>query len=156
MQYETLHREAIMQRNIRDMQPHPMWLFEENYMMLRKLFPDFTPGVWLLSAVGECNVINVSIERCGPYTSSVLLYVPIGDDEQLLRPLTFEVRVYNDARVAEAHAYQNCRNIPPTYAASSVKGFVRDERSQTNRFLHEVLRFFLERRYAISYLADAV
>lgn len=145
-----------MRRSVQELQPHPMWLFEENYLMLRKLFAEFEPGTWRLSSAAGGHPLTVDIEHCGPYTSSVMLRMPFGADKRVLRPLTFEVRIYMDARLAEASAYQECRHIPPAYAASAVQGFVRDERRQVNHLLHDVLRYCLDRGYAVSYLADAV
>lgn len=145
-----------MRYGARDIQPHPMWLFEENYMMLRKLLSGLEPGAWLLSSAIEDDKIDVLIDACGPYTVSVTLRVPLGADDRLLRPLLLKVHVYSDARLAEVRGYQECHHIPPAYAAAAARGFVRDERRQVNHFLYEVLRYCLDRGYAVSCLADAV
>lgn len=150
-----MHRRSSHQRA--DSQPHPLWLFEENYLHLRRLFPVFAPGTrYLLSAGSARNTIQVRVDECGRYTTTLTLTSPFEGNEQLLPPLVLQVRVYHDARLAEVIGYQDCRHIPPGYKASTANGFVRDERKQVNRLLHEVLAHCRRHGYLAEILSAEV
>lgn len=124
----------------RKLQPHPLWLFEENYLLLRRLLPRLRPGACFVLG-GANSALRVVVEEdTGPYTTHLTLTTPLGGDGQLPPPLRLKVRIYHDARLAEVTGYQDCANIPPRYAARMAEGFQRDERHQVNRLLHEVLQ----------------
>jgi hypothetical protein len=122
----------------REQQPHPLWLFEENYLLLRRLLPRLRPGACFVLGGGALRVVVE--EDTGPYTTHLTLSTPFGGEGQLPPPLRLRVRIYHDARLAEVIGYQDCVHIPPCYAARMAEGFQRDERRQVNRLLHEVLR----------------
>ena len=118
-----------MRSNSRDLQPHPMWLFEENYLMIRRLFAELRTGLrFVLSTACGRRALQVTVDDCS------------------------RLRVYHDARLVEVLGYQECMAIPPPYAAESSKGFVRDERKQVNRLLYEVLRHCLDHGYGVTTL----
>jgi uncharacterized protein YqiB (DUF1249 family) len=124
----------------RKLQPHPLWLFEENYLLLRRLLPRLRPGACFVLG-GDGGALRVVVEEdTGPYTTHITLTTPFAGDGQLPPPLRLKVRIYHDARLAEVTAYQDCAHIPPRYAARQAEGFQRDERSQVNRLLHDVLQ----------------
>jgi len=150
-----MHRSPAQKRA--DSQPHPLWLFEENYLQLRRLFPVFIPGKrYLLSSGSGRNAMQVRVDECGRYTTALTLTRPFEGDEQLLPPLVLQVRVYHDARLAEVTGYQECRNIPPSYKASTANGYLRDERKQVNRLLYEVLTYCRRHGYVVETLSDEV
>ena len=143
-----------MRSSGRDLQPHPMWLFEENYLMIRRLFAELRAGFgFVLSATCGRRALQVTVDECSRYTSTLTLTNPFAADERLLPPLVLRLRVYHDARLVEVLGYQDCMSIPPPYAAESAKGFVRDERRQVNRLLYEVLRHCLDHDYAVTAVA---
>ncbi|WP_127476437.1 DUF1249 domain-containing protein [Sulfurivermis fontis] len=124
----------------REVQPHPLWLFEENYLLLRRLLPRLRPGARFVLGGGH-GALRVEVaEDAGPYTTHLTLSTTFAGDGQLPPPLRFKVRIYHDARLAEVTGYQDCAHIPPRYAARQAEGFQRDERRQVNRLLHEVLQ----------------
>jgi len=142
-----------MRSNSRDLQPHPMWLFEENYLMIRRLFAELRTGLrFVLSTACGRRALQVTVDDCSRYTSTLTLTNPFVADERLLPPLVLRLRVYHDARLVEVLGYQECMAIPPPYAAESSKGFVRDERKQVNRLLYEVLRHCLDHGYGVTTL----
>jgi hypothetical protein len=125
----------------RELQPHPLWLFEENYLLLRRLLPTLHSGArFVLESDTGRHALGVRVDECGPYTSLLVLTTGMAGEGQLPPPMTLRVRVYHDARLAEVIGYQDCVHIPPGYAARMADGFQRDERRQVNRLLHEVLQ----------------
>lgn len=124
----------------REPKPHPLWLFEENYLLLRRLLPRLRPGTCFVLG-GAGGAVRVVVEEdAGPYTTHLTLTTPFGGDSHLPPPLRLKVRIYHDARLAEVTGYQDCTHIPPRYAARMVDGFQRDERHQVNRLLHDMLQ----------------
>lgn len=121
-------------------QPHPLWLFEENYLLLRRLLPRLRPGACFVLGSHSGALRVVVEEDTGPYTTHLTLTTPFGGDGQLPPPLRLKVRIYHDARLAEVTGYQDCAHIPPPYAARMAEGFQRDERHQVNRLLHDMLQ----------------
>lgn len=120
--------------------PHPLWLFEENYLLLRRLLPRLRPGACFVLG-SDRGALRVEVEEdVGPYTTHLTLSTAFAGDGQLPPPLRLRVRIYHDARLAEVTGYQDCAHIPPRYAARQAEGFQRDERRQVNRLLHEVLQ----------------
>lgn len=123
------------------LEPHPLWLFEENYLLLRRLFPALDSGKRLVYSAGhQPHELQLVVGECSRYTTTFTLTTNFSASDRLMPPQILEVRVYHDARLAEVIGYQTCRNIPPPYAASPDKGFVRDERQQVNRLLFDLLR----------------
>lgn len=122
-------------------QPHPLWLFEENYLLLRRLLPRLQPGAcYALGTDGGHHSLRVVVGEVGPYTTELTVTSSLGGEGQLPPPLYLKVRIYHDARLAEVIGYQHCIRIPPSYAARMAEGFLRDERHQVNRLLHEMLQ----------------
>ena len=140
-----------MRSSSRELQPHPMWLFEENYLMIRRLFAELRSGVrFVLSSACGRRTLQVTVDEDTRYTSTLTLTKPFGTDERLLPPLVMRLRVYHDAQLAEVLGYQDCTAIPPPYEASAAQGFARDERRQVNRLLYEVLRHCMDHGYGVS------
>ncbi len=125
----------------REPPPHPLWLFEENYLLFRRLLPRLQSGLsFVLGADSGHHALHIKVEECGPHTSLLTLTKSLGGDGHLPPPLLLRVRIYHDARLAEVTGYQDCVHIPPGYAARMAQGFQRDERRQVNRLLHELLQ----------------
>lgn len=122
-------------------QPHPLWLFEENYLLLRRLLPRLRTGACFVLGADEAgqHALQVVVEEVGPYTAELRLTSSLGGNGQLPPPLQLKVRIYHDAQLAEVIGYQDCMRIPPRYAARMAEGFQRDERQQVNHLLREVL-----------------
>ncbi len=140
-----------MRSTRRDLQPHPMWLFEENYLMVRRLFAELQAGLrYVLSSACGRRALHVTVDDCSRYTSTLTLTNTFAADEKLLPPLVMQLRVYHDAQLVEVLGYQKCTAIPAPYAAESAKGFARDERRQVNRLLYEVLRHCLDHGYGVA------
>jgi len=113
-------------------------LFEENYRLLNLLLPDL-----LHPASTRLNLfqgsLSVRSSALGPYTSELELQMPLARAGHLPPPLYLKLRLYHDACLAEVVAYQNCKRVPPAYAARQSEGFQRDDRWQVNRLLYELL-----------------
>lgn len=118
---------------------HPLWMFEQNYLLLRKLMPQMQPGTHMLAHGGAGHALQAEVVQSGPYTTELMFTTAFQVDGKILPPLQLQVRIYHDARLAEVVGYQGCRYIPPAYAVPLGGCFQRDERRQLNRLLHEIL-----------------
>jgi len=124
-------------------------MFEENYRLLQRLLPEMEAGGdrYLLAADdGEPELEVLILERCR-YTTVVHLHKPFAVDGEWFPHLSFELRVYHDARVVEVSAYQGCRRIPARYQVDEYGRYHRDEKRQSNLLLHDLLMHCLRHGY---------
>jgi len=80
-----------------------MTLYESNYIRLGWLASDVRrlPNLNLSHVAGDCDLRLVLLER-GPYTSTFQLTYLFADGPRTVEDPALEVRVYHDARLAEA------------------------------------------------------
>lgn len=137
-----LTRDQILAQPVRSF-ANLMELYENNYIFMRRLLPDLDrlPDQAISRVAGAVDLQLDIIERC-PYTTMLTLTHLFEDQDGFTSP-DLEVRVYHDARTAEA--------LP----SSSLQGFKLwrrqpqpDPRSlawrwEVNRFLFRWLRYCL-------------
>jgi len=126
-----------------------MELYEANYMLLRRLIPDVRHiEDRAISRVEGCMDLHVEVtERCR-YTTMLRMTYDFGQDADPRLLPDLQVRLYHDARTAEAisrvvHDRQSHRLI--TRPATSLQA-----RWELNRFLQRWLGFCLNRGHRIA------
>lgn len=128
---------------------NPMWIFEANYRLLKKLLSELLDSddeLWLGSAENK-NDLHIKVtERC-KYTTMLSINMPFTAEGTWLPDLQFSLRVYHDARVVEVSGYQGCQRIPPPYAVKAGSSYHKDEKRQINYLLHDLLRYCLHKGY---------
>ena len=80
-----------------------MTLYESNYIRLGWLVSDVRAlsAVSVSQVLGDCDLRLILLER-GPYTTTLQLTYLFADEGQVVEDPALEVRVYHDARLAEA------------------------------------------------------
>ena len=117
-----------------------MELYEANYLRLRVLLPDLSDlGNGAVSLVPDCMGLYLKVlERC-KYTTTLLLHYRFSDTQEPTAPHT-QIRVYHDARIAEAMAAEIHTSQQLLDVNKSLK-----ERWRRNRFLYRWLGYCLKR-----------
>lgn len=132
-----------------DARKNPMWVFEENYRLLRRLLSDLAdgPDEWTLCSDESERELRIRVvERC-KYTTVIELHKAFVVDDELLPDLTMRLRIYDDAEVTEVSGYQGCHRLPARYQVGDGVHFKRDEKRQINFLLEDLLRYCLRRRF---------
>jgi uncharacterized protein len=82
-----------------------MSLYESNYLRLRELAGDLRrhAGARVSHVAGDCD-LHLHVLEHAPYTSTIRLTYVFDDADGALADPDLEVRVYHDARLAEASA----------------------------------------------------
>lgn len=126
-----------------------MELYETNFMLMRRLMPDMAglSGAWV-TEVGDGVPLHVEVLEQGRFTTVVRLFYRLPCEDGGLREVPdLQVRVYHDARVAEAVAGRlrgrDCS------AHGQVGERCLDVRWRLNRFLYKWLRYLLHRQQRI-------
>ena len=102
-----------------------MTLYESNYLKLGRLVSQFPREkvVWTSSAPRDCD-LHVEVLRHEPYTTTMrMTYWFVEPDAQPIADPDLTLRVYHDARLAEAitarvaHRHEVLQNLDPAHAA---------------------------------------
>jgi uncharacterized protein len=127
-----------------------MELFERNFQLLERLVPDLElPFGDAVSRSGGNPALRLNVIERGRYTSAFRLSYefPDGDGEPQRREPDLSVRVYRDARLAEA---LSCSRRPPwraeTESDPAVWRFLDDQWGR-NLLLHKWLEYLLDSGY---------
>ncbi len=121
-----------------------MWVFENNYRNLLRLFPDLidlaTPQIDI------CNdkmSLSVSVQECSRYTTTIAIRHSFRQQLPYLADMTMKVRIYHDAQVAEVLSYQGQHRFEGRYHYPNPQMRHRDEKRQLNHLLQEWLSYCL-------------
>jgi len=126
-----------------------MTLYESNYIRLGWLVSDVRAlsSVSLSRVAGDCDLRLVLLER-GPYTTTLQLTYLFADEGRVVEDPALEVRVYHDARLAEARGAL----MRPAHAAlrrihdRTLRGLAhRDARWTRNVMLNKWLEYCSDR-----------
>jgi len=122
---------------------NPMWYFEHNYVALSAMLDEtqvLQRGVANFD-LGSCPV-ELRVMEQTPYTSLIKIrqsFVNNSGKDGHLSDIIFDVRIYQDARVAEVISYQGKARIKYKYVYPNEKMFLPDEKHQGNLLLHDWL-----------------
>jgi uncharacterized protein YqiB (DUF1249 family) len=126
-----------------------MTLYESNYIRLGWLAGDLREldGEHRSRVAADCE-LRLSVLERGPYTTCVLLTYALAVDGPEARAPDMTVRVYHDARVAEAHGFAAAR------AAAGAGGL--GARWARNMMLNKWLEYCVDRGHRFGHVAPAV
>jgi hypothetical protein len=128
-----------------------MTLYESNYVRLGWLLPDVRRliGSTLSHAAGDCP-LEVRVVEHSRYTSTLTLTYLLEDGDGPIRAPDLEVRVYHDARVAEAcgEARQHARS--PLRGMAEALPRDLDRRWARNMLLNKWLEYCADRGHSFA------
>lgn len=131
---------------------NPMWVYEANYRLLRRLLPgveQLSDSLRLLSRRDDAPLLVQVDEQCR-YTTMLTVRKSFQVDSEAMPELMLSLRLYHDAAVVEVTAYQGCRRIPPRYAHQPNGRYQQDEKQQVNHLLHDLLHHLTQYGFRIS------
>lgn len=117
-----------------------MWFFERNYAVLTALLDEIQlerRGTVNFELAG-CPVEISTIENTR-YTSLIRIHHELKGKGSFLSDVIFDIRVYEDAQLAEVISYQGQSRIKFKYDYPNNNMYMPDEKSQGNLLLHDWL-----------------
>jgi len=123
-----------------------MTLYESNYIRLGWLVPDTRrlAGRQLSAVEGDCPLELAVLERA-PYTTTLALSYLFEQDGEVQREPGLELRVYHDARLAEATAVHGTGCHPGLRRIASSLPRTTDSRWSCNMLLNKWLEYCCDR-----------
>lgn len=117
-----------------------MWFFENNYTALSAML-DETQLLRYGAVTFEVadSLVALSIVENTRYTLLVRLSQKFRTSGDFLKDISFDVRLYQDAKLAEVLSYQGRARIKFRYNYPNKHMFVPDEKQQGNLLLHDWL-----------------
>ncbi len=121
-------------------------IFETNYFLLRRLFPDYEKSNKRELFVGGLRVCLEVVERCR-YTT-IFRIQQSSASKKWITGLRIEVRAYHDASMLEVSNFQAKKSVLPKYQYPNADMHQEDEKNQQNIFLAEWLENCLANGHA--------
>lgn len=116
---------------------------EQNYLRLLKLLPENVDEVeYLVEMASHVCTLSIKVKQRCKYT--LMLDIALQGAEPWLHDKHFDVRLYDDAKMAEVTGFQRQRKIQPVYVYPNEQMYQQDEKYQQHRFLSECLSTCLE------------
>jgi len=128
-----------------------MWVYEKNYILLRRLLPFLREAPLGTRAVArhEGEQVIVTLIENSPYTQVLALRQDFPEGNSYLQALDFHVRLYDDARVADVVRYRDQRRLRGRYPFPNARMYQPDEKRQSNLLLHDWLCLLHHCRFEI-------
>jgi uncharacterized protein YqiB (DUF1249 family) len=122
-----------------------MTLYESNYIRLGWLVPDLRRlhGRLTSEVVGEPSLELAVVEQCR-YTTAFQMSYLLGDGAEPAREPQLDVRVYHDARLAEACGTGACATHPRLRRLAAGVARSRGQRWSCNMLLNKWLEYCVE------------
>lgn len=120
-------------------------LHETNYLLLMQLLP-YLRELNENTRLSFGDHLRVEIRERSKYTTVLIIKLPMKYFQPLIPELMLTVRVYHDAKVAEATHFQGHGRFEAIYSYPNALLYHMDEKHQANRLLQECLGHFLKRR----------
>lgn len=128
-----------------------MDVYERNFHLLCRLLPDLDilPDSLVSRVESSLDLHLTIVERC-KYTTTIMLtyYFPVSDNEKIADP-DLTIKMYHDARQAEALACMKTGFMPVEHSPEDRKPYV-DCRWKSNVFVEKWLRYSLEQGHIFS------
>ena len=123
-----------------------MSLYESNYRRLGQLAGELRSldGLHRSSVQGDVELELCVTER-SPYTTMLQLTYVFGEGSAVPTAPDMEVRIYHDARLAEAHSWANRHEHPLLRSWRQHAGLDLDQRWARNMMLNKWLEYCLDR-----------
>ncbi len=124
----------------KDRNRRPMWYFERNYCALTEML-DQARLLEFGRIQFELGAYPVELEVLEETRYTILLKIlqKFSATDLILRDVTFTVRIYQDARLAEVISYQGRHSIQYKYPYPNEGMFLPDEKKQCNLLLYDWL-----------------
>lgn len=123
-----------------------MTIYESNFMKLAHLVGDldFIATPWISAVEGDCD-LHLECTRRDPYTSTLRLTYWFEEDEgERVADPDLTVRVYHDARLAEARSVRVSHRHMVLRALANGHSLELDRRWHSNIMLNKWLDYLLE------------
>jgi hypothetical protein len=115
-----------------------MWVFENNYIYFREIFPEIIePTSAKLIYHDNLKLVKASCLDVSRYTTLVSLELVFKACPKI-SPVNMTVRLYHDARLADVVSYQNITPLIAPYFSED-KNSVENNKRQANILLYEIL-----------------
>ncbi|MBU6378235.1 MAG: DUF1249 domain-containing protein [Gammaproteobacteria bacterium] len=133
-----------------------MSLYESNHRRLGELAGELRSldGLHRSSVQGDVD-LELRVSERSPYTTMLQLTYVFGDDAVPATAPDMEIRVYHDARLAEAHSWANTHEHPLLRDWRQHAGLDLDQRWARNIMLNKWLEYCLEQGHGFRRLRDA-
>lgn len=119
-----------------------MDLYEQNFLRMRRLAPDLGIADEMISlAPGHLDLYLTVEERC-KYTSTVNMTYAFHDQQREIRQPDMHIRIYHDARIAEAQDRLLHRKQRRIYSHEGIAA-----KWQLNRFLYKWLGYCIYQQH---------
>ena len=130
-----------------------MALYESNHRRLEALAGALRSlDGWHRSSVQGDVDLELRVTERSPYTTMLQLTYVFSDDGSVPSAPDMEIRVYHDARLAEAHAWANTHEHPLLRGWRQHAGLDLDQRWARNVMLNKWLEYGLERGHGFTRL----
>lgn len=117
-----------------------MWYFERNFSALSEMLENTELlGKRKVQFEIEAGIASLRVLEETPYTQLIEISHQFHTAAELVPGVTFSVRIYSDARLAEVIKYQGRTNIQPRYRYPNHQMHVPDEKYQMNLLLYDWL-----------------
>lgn len=119
---------------------NPMWFFERNFSVLSTMLDEVQ-----LLRYGVANfevadsLVELSLIENTRYTLLIRINQKFRNGSDFLKDISFDVRLYQDAKLAEVLSYQGRARMEFRYNYPNKHMFVPDEKQQGNLLLHDWL-----------------
>ncbi len=118
----------------------PMWVYEKNFRMLRKLVLLCLENVERKHLIHyETGHFEFSVAEECKYTYELDIKQILDFSDFLGNGVAFRVRIYMDAEVAEVVSYLGQSRLLPRYEYPNINMWQPDEKKQANLLLHDCL-----------------
>jgi uncharacterized protein YqiB (DUF1249 family) len=114
-------------------------LCESNYLRLQRVFPGYETLNSVEITANHLTLVFDVVERTR-YTTLLRL---TQRGQQGLPAMSLDLRLYHDASMAEIVAFQRHRHLEGRYDYPNPNMYQRDEKTQQNRYLAEILELCL-------------
>lgn len=125
---------------------------EVNYMKIMRVLPVLSlidkPAVFTFNIGNQ--TFTLDIKEITPYTSLIAIDTQLNMQNQWVPQIHLKVRVYHDARVAEAVNFQHHQRFLGKYNYPNPKMYQTNEKQQINRFLGEWLDYCIKTNCVLS------
>jgi uncharacterized protein YqiB (DUF1249 family) len=127
----------------------PMWVFENNYIYLRELFPEIIElGSEKRIYRDSMKLVKVSCMEISRYTTLILLELTFKTCPKI-PPVEMRIRLYHDAQLADVISYQDITRLIAPYFSDKMYNKENHKR-QANLLLNELLMGCVKHQKSVS------
>lgn len=126
-----------------------MWVFENNYLYLRELFPEIIElGSEKLVYRDYLKLVKISCLEISRYTTLISLELTFKACPKI-SPVEMSIRLYHDAQLADVISYQDITRLIAPYLPNRMSNKENHKR-QANLLLNELLMGCIKNQKSVS------